>query len=52
MVARWPEFGEHVFRTLLARRAWHEAEGYGVMEREAGIKRAFEAVSPSGSSSR
>jgi hypothetical protein len=27
MVARWPEFGEHVFRTLLARRAWHEAEG-------------------------
>ena len=31
MVARWPEFGEHVFRTLLARRAWHEAEGYGVM---------------------
>ena len=27
----WPEFGEHVFRTLLARRAWHEAEGHGVM---------------------
>ena len=23
MLARWPEFGEHVFRTLLARRAWH-----------------------------
>ena len=31
MVARWPEFGEHVFRTLMARRAWHEAEGNGVM---------------------
>ena len=31
MVARWPEFGEHIFRTLLARRAWHEAEGHGVM---------------------
>ena len=31
MLARWPEFGEHVFRTLLARRAWHEAEGHGVM---------------------
>ena len=25
MVARWPEFGEHIFDTLLARRAWHEA---------------------------
>ncbi|HYC82422.1 MAG TPA: cyclic nucleotide-binding domain-containing protein, partial [Solirubrobacterales bacterium] len=22
MVASWPEFGEHVFNTLLARRAW------------------------------
>jgi thioredoxin reductase (NADPH) len=31
MVARWPEFGEHMFRTLLARRAWHEEEGHGVM---------------------
>ena len=31
MVARWPEFGELVFRTLLARREWHEAEGHGVM---------------------
>ena len=27
MVAGWPEFGEHIFPTLLARRAWHEAEG-------------------------
>jgi CRP-like cAMP-binding protein len=31
MVARWPEFGEQVFATLLARRAWHEAEGHGLM---------------------
>src|ERR1700759_3139685 len=31
MLARWPDFGEHIFRTLLARRAWHEAEGHGIM---------------------
>ena len=44
MVARWPEFGEHVFATLLARRAWHEAEGHGVMRLIAprGSRRAFE----------
>jgi len=24
-------FGEHIFETLLARRAWHEAEGRGMM---------------------
>jgi thioredoxin reductase (NADPH) len=44
MVARWPEFGEHVFRTLLARRAWHEAEGHGVMRLIAArdSRRAFE----------
>jgi thioredoxin reductase (NADPH) len=44
MVARWPELGEHIFRTLLARRAWHEAEGYGVMRLIAprGSRRAFE----------
>jgi thioredoxin reductase (NADPH) len=44
MVARWPEFGEHIFRTLLARRAWHESEGYGVMRLIAprGSRRAFE----------
>src|ERR1700761_7287238 len=29
MVARWPEFGEQVFATLLARRAWHGAGGDG-----------------------
>jgi thioredoxin reductase (NADPH) len=44
MVASWPEFGEHVFSTLLARRAWHEAEGFGVMRLIAprGSRRAFE----------
>ena len=44
MVARWPEFGEHIFRTLLARRAWHEAEGNGVMRLIAArdSRRAFE----------
>jgi thioredoxin reductase (NADPH) len=44
MVARWPEFGELVFRTLMARRAWHEAEGHGVMRLIAprGSRRAFE----------
>jgi thioredoxin reductase (NADPH) len=44
MVARWPEFGEHIFETLLARRAWHEAEGHGVMRIIAprGSRRAFE----------
>ena len=44
MVARWPEFGEQIFRTLLARRAWHEAEGHGVMRLIAprGSRRAFE----------
>jgi thioredoxin reductase (NADPH) len=44
MVARWPEFGEHVFRTLLARRQWHESEGHGVMRLIAarGSRRAFE----------
>ncbi len=44
MMARWPEFGEHIFRTLLARRAWHEAEGQGVMRLIAarGSRRAYE----------
>src|ERR1700760_717880 len=44
MVPRWPEFGEHVFATLLARRAWHEAAGQGVMRLIAprGSRRAFE----------
>ena len=44
MVARWHQLGEHIFRTLLARRAWHEAEGHGVMRLIAprGSRRAFE----------
>jgi thioredoxin reductase (NADPH) len=44
MLARWPEFGEHVFATLMARRAWNEAEGHGVMRLIAtrGSRRAFE----------
>src|SRR4051794_16418184 len=44
MVARWPEFGELVFATLAARRAWHEAQGHGVMRLIAprGSRRAFE----------
>src|SRR5262249_33043542 len=44
MVARWPEFGEHVFRTLLARRDWHVAEGHGIMRLIAarGSRRSFE----------
>jgi thioredoxin reductase (NADPH) len=44
MVARWPEFGEHIFRTLLARRAWHEESGHGIMRLIAarGSRRAFE----------
>jgi thioredoxin reductase (NADPH) len=44
MVALWPEFGEHIFSTLMARRAWHEAEGHGVMRLIAprSSRRAFE----------
>src|ERR1700735_2679016 len=44
MVAGWPEFGEHIFATLLERRAWHEAHGQGVMRLIAprGSRRAFE----------
>jgi len=44
LVARWPEFGEHIFSTLLARRAWNEAEGHGLMRLIAprNSRRAFE----------
>jgi thioredoxin reductase (NADPH) len=44
LVARWPEFGDQVFATLLARRAWQEAAGYGVMQLIAprSSRRAFE----------
>src|SRR6201985_1562192 len=44
MLARWPEFGEHIFATLLERRAWHEGRGQGVIRIIAprGSRRAFE----------
>ena len=44
MMARSPEFGEAIFRTLLARRAWDEAEGHGIMRLIAprGSRRSFE----------
>ncbi|HEX3737187.1 MAG TPA: FAD-dependent oxidoreductase [Solirubrobacterales bacterium] len=44
MVAAWPELGEQIFATLLARRAWHEEHGYGVMRLIApqASRRAFE----------
>jgi thioredoxin reductase (NADPH) len=44
LIVRWPDFGEHIFATLLARRAWHEANGHGVMRIIAprGSRRAFE----------
>jgi thioredoxin reductase (NADPH) len=44
MVARWPELGEMVFRTLMAWRTWAEAEGHGIMRLIAprGSRRAFE----------
>jgi thioredoxin reductase (NADPH) len=44
MVARWPEFGELIFRTLQARREWNVAEGHGIMRLIAprSSRRAFE----------
>jgi thioredoxin reductase (NADPH) len=44
MLAGWPELGEMVFRTLLARREWHEQTGHGVMRLIASrsSRRAFE----------
>ena len=44
MLASWPELAELVLRTMMARRAWHEAEGHGVLRLIAprGSRRAFE----------
>ena len=44
MMARWPELGEHLFATMLARRRWHEEGGHGVMRLIAarGSRRAFD----------
>jgi len=44
IVAGWPEMGELILGTLLARRAWHENEGHGVLRlvMERGSRRGFE----------
>jgi thioredoxin reductase (NADPH) len=44
MMASWPEFAELVLRTMMARREWHVAHGYGVLRLIAprGSRRAFE----------
>ena len=44
MLAAWPELAELVLRTMVARREWHEAHGYGVLRLIAprGSRRAFE----------
>jgi thioredoxin reductase (NADPH) len=44
MLAAWPELAELILRTMMARRAWHEAHGYGVLRLIAprGSRRAFE----------
>ena len=44
LVARWPQLGEHIFETLLARRALNEENGHGVMRliADRSSRRAFE----------
>ena len=44
MLASWPDMAEMVLRTMMARREWHEAHGYGVLRLIAprGSRRAFE----------
>ena len=44
MLASWPELAELVLRTMMARREWHEGNGYGVLRLIAprGSRRAFE----------
>jgi thioredoxin reductase (NADPH) len=44
MLASWPEMAESILRTMMARREWHEANGYGVLRLIAprGSRRAFE----------
>ena len=44
MAAKWPEFAEHVLRTMTARREWLEARGIGVLRLIAprGSNRAFQ----------
>ncbi len=31
MLAEWPELSEFILRAMMARRAWHEREGYGLL---------------------
>ena len=44
MLAAWPELAELILRTMMARREWHEANGFGVLRLIAprGSRRAFE----------
>ena len=44
MLAGWPHFAEIVLRTLMARRAWHEGSGHGVLRliTPRGSRRAFQ----------
>jgi thioredoxin reductase (NADPH) len=44
MLAGWPHFAEIVLRTLMARRAWHEGTGHGVLRliTPRGSRRAFQ----------
>jgi thioredoxin reductase (NADPH) len=44
MLASLPELAEHILRTMMVRREWHEAHGYGVLRLIAprGSRRAFE----------
>jgi thioredoxin reductase (NADPH) len=43
MLAEWPELGEFVLRTMMARRAWHESEGHGMrLIASRSSRRAFE----------
>jgi thioredoxin reductase (NADPH) len=44
MLGSWPELAEIILRAMMARRAWHEANGYGVLRLIAprGSRRAFD----------
>jgi thioredoxin reductase (NADPH) len=44
MLAGWPQFAEIVLRTMMARRAWHEGTGHGVLRliTPRGSRRAFQ----------
>lgn len=43
MLAEWPELGEIVLSTMMARRAWHEREGHGMrLIAPRSSRRAFE----------